>query len=577
MNPFSRRLATNVFLVLACLFVLASMFAVFMEAVYIPYWDQWDWYRRYLLKDESPGSLAFTPINGHIVALPSLFYRADIALFRASNVANLTVLLACLLGTSAVLWKAFAKLPSARDVMSPTVFAACTAILMLWFHNWENLFWPFQVHLYISVFLASAGLYALASVLGRREPSGVATGIAASVVAGLLSSTSFGAGVGFWSAGLVLVLISGSAARWKLLAAATAFGIVGALALYAGGAAMRTAGPADVSRMLHFFVTYFGSPFYAGGNARVLVGDARSLSAVVGFGYLAIALTLVLAFRLNDARRRRPLSTGELFFVGMGLFSLSSGVLAAAARSAGDLASPALSSRYGVFSLLFWISAVPLLLTTFPATARWQRAIAAVAPLGLLALLALSQNEYLHWWAKWRNNVQWAQTSLESAVPDRGYLGYVFPADRQETVEAVTSALLREGLSPIAFERRSYIGRSIAEFGPPTGSCAAPAVRVHTLPAGLRLTGQVTDRFVPFAHRRVLVTDAGGTIIGVGAVERSWPSIGELLTVRSRSDLEFQWVAHAPTRSGDDVRVYVSRSSGLCMVAQGPLPPNASP
>src|SRR5437016_7859089 len=88
------RFSTGLALVLSAVFIAGSVFVIYSQAIYSPYWDHWDWLRRYFSSSETFRSLSLTPINGHVVFVPSLLYRVDIALFGGANVLNLSAMLA---------------------------------------------------------------------------------------------------------------------------------------------------------------------------------------------------------------------------------------------------------------------------------------------------------------------------------------------------------------------------------------------------------------------------------------------------------------------------------------------------
>src|SRR5204862_4813734 len=84
------RTVTSLWLVLSAAFVAGSVFVIYCQATYSPFWDQWDWLRRYLSPDETFRSLSFTPINGPVVFIRSLLYRLGVALFGGANVLHLS-------------------------------------------------------------------------------------------------------------------------------------------------------------------------------------------------------------------------------------------------------------------------------------------------------------------------------------------------------------------------------------------------------------------------------------------------------------------------------------------------------
>ena len=91
--------------------MLVTIYIIVRAAVYMPYLDQWGWLRRYYSDSDSLATLAFTPINGHILAVPALLYTADIVLAHASNMINLTGLVGCVIGTC-LLMRAGFRLPA---------------------------------------------------------------------------------------------------------------------------------------------------------------------------------------------------------------------------------------------------------------------------------------------------------------------------------------------------------------------------------------------------------------------------------------------------------------------------------
>jgi hypothetical protein len=270
----------------------------------------------------------------------------------------------------------------------------------------------------------------------------------------------------------------------------------------------------------------------------------------------------VLVFRLLALRRHRPLTHGEFFFIGLAGFSLSSALLAGIARSGGPLPSAALASRYGALSMLYWIAAAALLWITLVANER-RRYVQAIVPLVLTVVLVVSQSAYLRWWAQWRSLVEWATTSLVAGVPDREYLAYIFPADRVEIVELVTDQLVQSRASPIFRERDRYIGRSIAAFGPTRNGCTGRIVEAKRIGDGVRLEGAVVDDIAPLSHPRILVTDLGSRVIGIGAVERRWPGLRHMLDAQAA----LRWIAHAPLADPEQARVYVIHADGVCPLA----------
>ncbi len=553
MNIRAWRIATATFLVLATAFAVASLLVVFRLAVYIPYWDQWDWIDRYLSGNESLLALATTPINAHIVAVPALLYAIDIAWFDASNRVNLVAMMACIAGICLLLRGRFAGLADAFRGMTREVYFATAVVLMLWFHNWENLFWPFQVHLYVSVLFSLASLSML-SVVAAKE-GGRGAGVVAAFALGLLASASFGPGLGVWGPALVVIALGRGPAAWKWGAASAAVLIAALLAWYLSSSVAQESHPIGLLSSFEFLALYLGSPFFHGYNERVLATDHLIVPLVAGYAALLVACGV--AVRILRLRKRRALDAAELFFVGVMTFSLVAGAMAAVVRG-GSLPSPALASRYGVFCLLFWLSAVPLAVAGM-GVAR-VRVLAAVAPICLLAVLAGSQVRYVGWWLNWRSMIDGASASLVSGVPDPAYLGYIH--HRADVAERVAGELMRKKASPLDDERSRRIGRPLPEATRGVERCVEDVAVATRLPAGFRFSGAVRSEGLPFAERPVFITDAGGRIVGIGNVDRGWyGNWSQFASTRMRS-----WRAFAPVgETGlEPARIFVSTGRGLC-------------
>ncbi len=565
MRNSAYQVSTGLFLILALAFVLASVLAIFRFAVFIPYWDQWYWLLRYLSRNETFYSLSFTPINGHILAIPGLVFRVDVALFDASNIANLTVSMLCVAAICLLLRARFPGLADAFVGRTASIYLAMIAVLMVWFHNWENLFWPFQVHPYLSILLSMGSLLALSSALVSNGRRAVAGRIAATLVMGMMASASSGAGLGVWGAGLAIVVLGRWTAAWKWLAAVVALGVIVPLGLYLKQYANPGSRPVDVQAVLNFLALFLGSPAFPGGNGRVLETDPNRLTLAIGAGYLGMALAAFVATQVVRIRRRRALNEAELFFFGVMAFALLDAVIVAGARATSDLPSPALSSRYGVLCLLFWASAVPLRAASLASKASLRR-VETLVPIFLLVLIAGSQNAYLEWWLKLRYLVEVAGASLASAVPDRDYLGYIYYAGDLPVVERVNDTLWQKKLSPLSAERSRYFGHSVTDFGAVTGACRAQLLETKRLAAGYRISGSVTGDSSPFDEQRAFVTDRDGGIIGVGAVEKRWPGYGRGQVANERRS----WTAYAAVNESaiDSVQVYLSLGDGLCVAAR---------
>jgi hypothetical protein len=365
-----------------------------------------------------------------------------------------------------------------------------------------------------------------------------------------------------------MVLLGRWRLRWKVAAAALAAGIAVPILYwithFSRGQAIQHATAVDVLGVLRFVSLYLGSPLYFGGNERVLEQSTSALALALGAGYAGLAFACLAVYRLARARRSGELTRGRMFFAGLMIFALSTAISTAGARVGGALASPALSSRYGPLCMLFWLAIAALYLPANDATRERMKPRVAIASLGLLGLIAVSQSAYLQLWLQWRSVAAWAHASLISAAPDSEYLAYIFLPTRADIVEATAATLLSRKTSPLYEQRAKYIGHYVEEFGPVADACPARALEIKPVAAGVRFKGLVTAMAAPFTERKVLVADSAGRIVGIGEVENSWRGFA---TMRAEEDRV--WVAYAPLDQAalDAARVYIDLGRGaLCAV-----------
>lgn len=511
-------LAASLFALASLGFVAVTAVLVVGHAVYAPYWDHWTWLARYL---DAPhlSDVVLTPANGHLLVLPSLFYVADLELFHGSG-ASLVVTLLLSTGVICLLLIApFVGLPGPSSLVR-VVFAGGVSTAFLWLYNWENLLWPFQIHQYLSSMFALGGLLLLAhaSVGGPGGPARFLAGL----LCGVVSTFSFGSGIAFWPAALMMLLAQrqgaariGSALMCGVLAV-TPFALVVAVEPD-GGPGTSAAG------LVRYVVLFLGSPAVHGGRLRTTVAEPSHLWPAYLAGGVALALCLVpLVACLRRPREQR--STPEVFYWGVMLSAAATAVLTAVARAEHPLPAQALSSRYGVTVLQAWsaIFALALLRTRrFHALATFRGAFGA-ASLLVLAFLAVSQYHYLVWWKEWRREIRLAELALIVGAPDADRLGYVFVPGRSEVVLRVSETLRRRRLSLFARDEARLLGRSIAEWTVTSSdACRGAFENVVAGSDGLvRVAGWAWSAGGRGGAPEVLLVDGPGTVVGFATMGR---------------------------------------------------------
>ena len=124
-------------------------------------------------------------------------------------------MIACIAGTCLFLRSRFAELAPSFGGRTANVYLGVSVVLMLWFHHWENLFWPFQVHVYVSVLFSLASLFVLSATAATSARA--CAGIVAAFALGLLAAASFGPGLGVWAPALLVIVLGRGPAAWKWL------------------------------------------------------------------------------------------------------------------------------------------------------------------------------------------------------------------------------------------------------------------------------------------------------------------------------------------------------------------------
>ncbi len=169
------------------------------------YWDEWDF-----ILNRSLGSPAtwFAPHNEHLVAIPVVVYRLEIAAFGlGSYLPFLAVLVACHIAVVA----AVATL--LRSLTTP-LFAALGTLLMLFLGaGGENLFWAFQIGF---VGATAFGLWALHCAMTGRTAA----------AAGLLVLSVLTTGIGLvWVVTVIAYAVLARRRWWPYLVAPAVFGV----------------------------------------------------------------------------------------------------------------------------------------------------------------------------------------------------------------------------------------------------------------------------------------------------------------------------------------------------------------
>ena len=362
------------------MFLAAAVMTVLLHHPMV-YFDDWEFVPIYrsAVEGRLPLSELFKAHNGHWMAAP---FAVQLALAGPSALATLPVVVASLVAAligGVVLVRLMAERARAFGVArTAPVLAGLGAFFWFSLDQAPNWFWACQV----AIFLNTLGAVLMIALLSRPRlgPGEVAGAMAAAGLAIL----SFASGLAVMPVGLALIFLHPgdrrrraiAAAVWVLASAAVSltyyFGVVRAPADIMAGAGPPKATFGSLIEMGHFTLAFVG-----GAAARFSDGLA-SPAALLGLG-LAIWAVLTL-------RRTTPGWTGLIApFVGLALYGLGAGLLAAYARK-GLGVDQALVSRYISFGNFFWLGVLGVAVL---AIAKAEKPLARGLALGVIGLVVL--------------------------------------------------------------------------------------------------------------------------------------------------------------------------------------------
>ena len=309
----------------------------------VPYWDQWDLVP--LLEKLHNNTLGFADVwsmhNEHRTIFPKMLmlfsaYFSNWSIFlelcTSMVLASLSLffLLSIFNNTSKYL-----KAPWMKTIISLMIFS------MIQYENW---YWGWQVQIFMSV------LGTIIAIWSVNKEQGKATGLTIAILAAIISSYSFNAGLTTWPAlGIILLLQK----KWKLkhiIILSMAF-ITTVFVYYFGS--NKLSNYPTISFLVHhplvyikYILTYLGSPLGQTVNSSIIM----SLLVLV---ITALSSLDIWRFRKEEFRNLAP-------WLGIMTYVFLSACATGLGRAHFGL-EQALSSRYATFSALFIICAAVII------------------------------------------------------------------------------------------------------------------------------------------------------------------------------------------------------------------------
>ncbi len=248
---------------------------------------------------------------------------------------------------------------STRPAITSVAIALSGCALILSPMNWENLVWPNQVHLYLSVLFSVSALSVAVSVSKLSWQRQVLRVLVCSFLA-VCATFSFGWGLVVWPA----LLIHGLLARWKWQGYLTALLVsAGVIALYFskinfthhdGGSGEVVF---DLISVIHFASLQLAAP---------LVFDGFSYKVTYVVGYLLLGVFAFVSFRVYV--KRDVIDERQLRSVLVCLYCVGVCLLTALGRDS-------LASRYMLIPILFMVAMPGLFLIRSPINTHGKRLV----------------------------------------------------------------------------------------------------------------------------------------------------------------------------------------------------------
>ena len=462
----------------------------------VPFWDQWE----NLIFD--PGQVfsawLFAQHNEHRIVLPRLLFAIDAFAFRETQRFNFFCNVALPLALAGLL-VALARRATGRGaadtlwlggIVLATLFSAMQA---------ENFVWGFQVQ-FFGVELAACGAFA---ILALARPRAATLAAAIGCAAAALFTLSSGA------VALAVALPLAWRAGWprRHLAVLAIAGVL-LLALYLHGYVTPDyhSDPLQTvaqPRVALYVAGFLGNPF---GH---LVPARRAIAVALAAG--GFGLVLFAAFGATLLHRGRDADRAQLALLATAAFVVGFGVLAGLGRLKFGLVQT-LSSRYATPALLFWLSLA--LIAVAEIRRGWPQLRVPVMALGLLGTLILAwpQRHSVADGAAWVAPRRSAETALLAGVDDAQALRRLFPDTA--LVERQAARLRERHLAMFAEPWSGWLGTPLAAHVRLAGDCDGAVVTIERIAGGARVGGWVADGRERPAPRRLVLTDAGGAVVG---------------------------------------------------------------
>lgn len=502
--------------------------------------------------------LFFRHDNEHLPWLAMPFYAADIGLFGAHGNFLIAVLL-CLNAGLAISITMLARSLWGEGKARPLTILAASFASFFWLLHTDNLVWPKQIHMYLSLLAFLGACHTLIWIdhqLHNGRPP--ARSLVLLVLLLLASTFSFAYGIIGWLA--VLLVMIGRRWPWRLVVGFVAF-FISVIIFYSAVYAPHPL-PSTHTRPLEalgrpvdlfwYNLHYLGNPVQ-----RLLFRDEN-----LGLATTVAALVLALYALVSALRGRQSIHA----MIGIAIMAFAMGTSFITSLSRVGLGpSQAETLRYGVVQIFFWLGfglwVAPWLLARLadrPLVRAWifPVIIALMLPFHFRMLSRLDRDVGRIW--------QGVLAVLNHADADPIVTDVIHPS--VIIARRMTDGLVERRLALFAAPQPHWLGQPFDKLFEtvPANRCEGDPGRLQTRPALVDKAYATGSAWDVTAHKPadwVITVDAGGTVVGLGRAVK--PGAG-----RDRAD--WQAYTQLPDGNSDNLRVYavLGDQRSAC-----PLPP----
>jgi hypothetical protein len=526
--------------------------AVFLAYSPTPFVDQWAtyWEYREVLANGITLKYLLSQHNEHRILFPRLLFLVDLHWLSGRNIINLVVIgLIQLLGAAFYINVARSPRPGLLRVLGLAVALG----LMVSLGQWENLFWGFQVQ-FVGVYVAGAwSIYLF--LRSDADPDHPRLRLIGAALLLVVATFTMANGVFAGLAAFAVALATGRRVRTWLTAGLLTLILV---AIYLHGyhpiaehspPSLALAHPAD---FLSYVLMYLG-------NVWLLARHWHAVTAgLLGVGLTLAMITVTLRSARNDVARSTLLAIALFIAIG------------AAATALGRLSfgiGQSLSSRYVTPTGHFWAAQALFWAITAEAkgSGRFKLLSATALMLALLLLLpvqVLGRQGLLNT----RERVLLGSSALIGGAKDADAIGGLYTVDG---VRDLYPFMRQQRLSIFADDAGPAIGSAFHPVLAPSDRCRGSFDEVKPATdksAFERAYGWSWDNVARAPFARVILTDSGGRVIGIGFSGLGRPDVRDAL--HSRRALYAGWISSAPATPGLTSAYGMLQDGHACFVGQ---------